>query len=322
MDLLKQQIALKKQLLQQQSQQESITTNNHNKYKRRSELYTADQDSTSRTKRNKADDIHSDYQHIDNHVTDTNSRDTASIQQSDLNTSALSDNTNQIDNTEYIDNSHSNTDQVNKNTTDNNTTLHSTNHDTINDTTDNSIDNNNTDDKQDNNKYANITDINRSNYPSDEKYILAFIKHILYAWPTYMNQNKDNATIQHNLTLQSYKQTKQYLKPLFSSLKNKQLKQDMIHNIVRITDCCIITHDYKQANEIYLLLAIGNAAWPMGVTMVGIHERASRSKLAADNVAHVLNDETARKYIQSIKRIISVCQVLYPNKDDNWTIVK
>ncbi|EUR72472.1 hypothetical protein PFBG_02563 [Plasmodium falciparum 7G8] len=30
-----------------------------------------------------------------------------------------------------------------------------------------------------------------------------------------------------------------------------------------------------------MLLAIGNAAWPMGVTMVGIHERAGRSKIYA-----------------------------------------
>ncbi|ETW46133.1 pre-mRNA-splicing factor 18 [Plasmodium falciparum MaliPS096_E11] len=51
-----------------------------------------------------------------------------------------------------------------------------------------------------------------------------------------------------------------------------------------------------------MLLAIGNAAWPMGVTMVGIHERAGRSKIYASEVAHILNDETTRKYIQMIKR--------------------
>lgn len=58
----------------------------------------------------------------------------------------------------------------------------------------------------------------------------------------------------------------------------------------------------------FMLLAIGNAAWPMGVTMVGIHERAGRSKLNTSQVAHILNDETTRKYIQMFKRLMSFCQ--------------
>ena len=51
-------------------------------------------------------------------------------------------------------------------------------------------------------------------------------------------------------------------------------------------------------NDAYLEMAIGNAAWPIGVTMVGIHARTGREKISARNVAHVLNDETQRKYIQ------------------------
>ena len=53
-----------------------------------------------------------------------------------------------------------------------------------------------------------------------------------------------------------------------------------------------------QANDAYLEMAIGNAPWPIGVTMVGIHARTGREKIFARNVAHVLNDETQRKYIQ------------------------
>lgn len=53
-----------------------------------------------------------------------------------------------------------------------------------------------------------------------------------------------------------------------------------------------------QANDVYLQMAIGNAPWPIGVTMVGIHARTGREKIFAQHVAHVLNDETQRKYIQ------------------------
>jgi len=83
-------------------------------------------------------------------------------------------------------------------------------------------------------------------------------------------------------------------------------------------DCCL-AREYTRANEAYLLLAIGNAAWPMGVTMVGIHERAGREKIFSQQVAHVLNDESQRKYIQSIKRLMTYCQRLYPTRPSKMT---
>ncbi len=60
----------------------------------------------------------------------------------------------------------------------------------------------------------------------------------------------------------------------------------------------LLDRNYLKANDAYLEMAIGNAAWPIGVTMVGIHARTGREKIFDRNVAHVLNDETQRKYIQ------------------------
>lgn len=56
-----------------------------------------------------------------------------------------------------------------------------------------------------------------------------------------------------------------------------------------------------QANDAYLQMAIGNSPWPIGVTMVGIHARTGREKIFAQQIAHVLNDETQRKYIQVMR---------------------
>lgn len=36
-----------------------------------------------------------------------------------------------------------------------------------------------------------------------------------------------------------------------------------------------------------------------------IHERSAREKISTEQVAHVLNDEVSRKYIQSLKRLIA-----------------
>lgn len=42
--------------------------------------------------------------------------------------------------------------------------------------------------------------------------------------------------------------------------------------------------EYVKANDAYLRLSIGNAPWPMGVTMVGIHERSAREKIFSNQV--------------------------------------
>lgn len=65
-----------------------------------------------------------------------------------------------------------------------------------------------------------------------------------------------------------------------------------------IYKCVNLIQRLVQANDAYLQMAIGNAPWPIGVTMVGIHARTGREKIFSKHVAHVLNDETQRKYIQ------------------------
>lgn len=50
----------------------------------------------------------------------------------------------------------------------------------------------------------------------------------------------------------------------------------------------LISNLILQANDSYLQMAIGNAPWPIGVTMVGIHARTGREKIFAQNVARIL----------------------------------
>jgi len=103
------------------------------------------------------------------------------------------------------------------------------------------------------------------------------------------------------------KQTADYIKPLFRQLKNKQLEPDILARITEITHF-MQKREYMNAQDAYLKLSIGNSPWPIGVTMVGIHERSAREKIFAAQVAHVLNDETSRKWIQSIARLMRFAQ--------------
>jgi len=43
--------------------------------------------------------------------------------------------------------------------------------------------------------------------------------------------------------------------------------------------------EYVKANDTYYLMSIGNSPWPIGVTMVGIHERSAREKIFSHQVA-------------------------------------
>lgn len=74
---------------------------------------------------------------------------------------------------------------------------------------------------------------------------------------------------------------------------------------------------YVNANDGYLRLSIGKAAWPIGVTMVGIHERSAREKLHNGERGHVMGDEVTRKYLQSIKRMLTFAQTRWPPEDIN-----
>ena len=47
------------------------------------------------------------------------------------------------------------------------------------------------------------------------------------------------------------------------------------------------------------------------MTNAGIHARPGRERIFSKHVAHVLNDETQRKYIQGLKRLLSKCQQYY-----------
>jgi pre-mRNA-splicing factor 18 len=105
------------------------------------------------------------------------------------------------------------------------------------------------------------------------------------------------------------------LTPLFRKLESRTLDPSLLAPL-----CDIVRYaqhrQYVKANDTYLTLAIGKAAWPIGVTMVGIHERSAREKLhEQDKQAHIMSDEVTRKMLQSVKRCLSYAQTRWPPAD-------
>ncbi|KAK7151845.1 hypothetical protein R3I94_008255 [Phoxinus phoxinus] len=135
------------------------------------------------------------------------------------------------------------------------------------------------------------------------------LRFLLGVWAKDLNSREDHVkrSVQGKLASATQKQTESYLEPLFRKLRKKNLPGDIKESITDIIKF-MLEREYVKANDAYLQMAIGNAPWPIGVTMVGIHARTGREKIFSKHVAHVLNDETQRKYIQGLKRLMTICQ--------------
>jgi pre-mRNA-splicing factor 18 len=112
-----------------------------------------------------------------------------------------------------------------------------------------------------------------------------------------------------------YKETREYLRPLFSRLQKKTIDAELLAGLKLITDA-MKDRNYLHAYKLYMAVAIGNSPWPIGVTHVGLHERANRERIGfkknSQGNAHIMNDEASRKYIQALKRLMTFVQRRYP----------
>ncbi|KAL1745773.1 Prp18 domain-containing protein [Schizophyllum fasciatum] len=163
-----------------------------------------------------------------------------------------------------------------------------------------------------------VLDLNLIKTDPDKLYPLIYyaLKRTLKEWEEAMDDRPEDVkrTTQGKLAAATQVQSAEYLKPLFRQLRSRSLPPDVLARVAEIVHY-MQTRQYQKANDSYLRLSIGNAPWPIGVTMVGIHERSAREKISSDQVAHVLNDEVSRKYIQSLKRLLTFSQTKYPPDD-------
>lgn len=165
-----------------------------------------------------------------------------------------------------------------------------------------------------------IQELSPSNNHSDERVIAKdceiiskFLRFILESWGKELNARSiEEKTSQAGKNVSArYTSTRANLKPLFKLLRRNTISKDILRQLKLISKD-LVAKNYKDANSHYIEMSVGNAAWPMGVTMVGIHARTGREKISQNNIAHALNDETQRKYIQGIKRLITQFSNMFP----------
>lgn len=152
------------------------------------------------------------------------------------------------------------------------------------------------------------------NKSNDIVTMLNLLKFLLRTWNDQLNSISMEEKLRTKMKIQraTFTQTRVYLKPLLKKLKNDKIPEDIFDSLIEIVKH-LLEGNYIKASDAYLTMAIGNAPWPIGVTMVGIHARTGREKIFSKNVAHVLNDESQRKYIQALKRLMTKCQEFFPS---------
>ena len=142
---------------------------------------------------------------------------------------------------------------------------------------------------------------------------------LLRAWASAL-ANRDSSvsqTIAGKQALNAYNSSVQNLRALFAHFEKGDLANALLEPLLEIVYAAQ-ERRYVDANDAYLRLSIGKAAWPIGVTMVGIHERSAREKLSESGergVAHIMSDEGTRKWLQSLKRCLSFAQTRWPPED-------
>lgn len=143
--------------------------------------------------------------------------------------------------------------------------------------------------------------------------ISKFLRFILEEWGKKLNARpiEEKTSQEGKYASAMYTSNRAYLKPLFKLLRNRRISKDVLRQLKLISKD-LVAKNYKDAMSHYLEMAVGNAAWPMGVTMVGIHSRTGREKISQNNIAHALNDETQRKYIQGVMRLIKQFSLMFP----------
>jgi len=155
--------------------------------------------------------------------------------------------------------------------------------------------------------------LGKGNDSDDAKVILKFLRFLMQLWGEKLNSRPEGekTCMKGKMASATYTQTQDYIRPLFRRLKKENCPEDILEHLILIVNF-MLDKNYVKANDAYLQMAIGNAPWPIGVTMVGIHARTGREKIFSRNIAHVLNDETQRKFIQALKRLMTQCQRFFP----------
>ena len=147
-----------------------------------------------------------------------------------------------------------------------------------------------------------ITDITNK---QDEVYLKlrVYIKQLIKQWQECDNDDQELLM-----------ETKKSIVKLLYKLSHK-LSLDMLISLLTIV-YYIQQNEFNKANESYMKLSMATSVGQLGWS-IGIHARSAALKITgASNVSNIMLSESTRRWIISIKRLISFKERVYNNARD------
>jgi Prp18 domain len=89
---------------------------------------------------------------------------------------------------------------------------------------------------------------------------------------------------------------------VLSAIEFDRIPNDIVVSLLEITHL-MDKKEFKSANDRYLLLAVGNQAWPVGTKGLQVKVRSCNDRIGPST--HILNSENNRIILQSFKRLLN-----------------
>ncbi|KAI5957465.1 hypothetical protein KGF57_003159 [Candida theae] len=133
-----------------------------------------------------------------------------------------------------------------------------------------------------------------------------FLKEIIREWEAQRDKTDEDASL--------LKKTKKGIVNLLYKLRSGKIPTEALVSLSTII-YYLQSNQFNKANESYMKLSIGNVCWPIGVVNVGIHARSSSSRITGSkNVSNIMMNESTRKWIISVKRLINFKERMYSKR--------
>lgn len=132
--------------------------------------------------------------------------------------------------------------------------------------------------------------------------IRAYLKYLVAKWEVVLTERSEEAGDQ---AFDMLRQTNESIGILLKKLRKNTLHEDLFVSLATLT-MYLQQKEFRQANDTYIKMSIGNAAWPIGVTAVGIHARAAQERITGkEQVANVMKSEDTRRWLTAVKRLVT-----------------
>ncbi len=146
-----------------------------------------------------------------------------------------------------------------------------------------------------------------------EHTVARHFRQVLRLWETTLalRGEAEAASVAGRREAARFTECRRHLEPLFAQLQARTTPVELLSAFEEIVEH-MRRREYVAAHDAYIRCAIGNAPWPMGVGVTGLHEGRGRQGVRDTKIAHVMNDETQRKYLQGVKRLLTFAQRVLP----------